>query len=275
MRKTCVCKYNRPQIDIFLFNEINTMPTAKLQPFAAMIIALFTTASLAAEQQTLAHSNELLCVKAETTLFALANGALRPIVQLPAHTKLILIEPPKAHGAPNHFIYVSFTHPTAGGPLLGWVDTRNKLETTRPTQDTDDNASRLTNSTRQRSRNGIFNDEIPALARIRGGEGLWKDVQEMIIWAEERAPALAEPYKTRADLWSSLHIHDEALKDYATAAKLALASAPDGDLATYTRLFKELLPAVELHNNVPKPPGSGLAIEHYGAGIRAYRKGKF
>lgn len=255
------------------------MRTAKPHLFAVMIVVILITASPAAEQQTLGQSNELLRVKAETTLFALNNGALRPIVQLPANTDLMPIEAPKAEAAPNHFIYVSFTHPTAGGPLLGWIDTRSNSETARLTQDTCSNVSRLTKATRQQSskqsRGEIFNDEIPSLARINGGEELWREIQLIIAEAKRKGMKLPEPYEARADLWSKLHIHDEALKDYETAAELALADAPDGDLATSTRLFKQLFDAIKLHNNVPKPPGPGAAIEYYGAGIRAYRNGKF
>ena len=278
MPNTCVCKYNGRRIDVFL-NERNTMQTAKTQPFAVMIVAILITASPAAEQQASGPSNELLRVKAETTLFAFNNGALRPIVQLPANTDLMPIEEPEAVAAPNHFIYVSFTHPTAGGPLLGWIDTRSNFETARLTQDACSNVSRLNKATgQQRSQQGsgeVFNDEIPGLVRINGVEELWREIQLIMAEAKETGKKLPEPYKARADLWSKLHIHDEALKDYVTAAELALAAAPDGDLATNTRLFKQLFDAIKLHNNVPKPPGPGAAIEYYGAGIRAYRNGEF
>jgi tetratricopeptide (TPR) repeat protein len=216
---------------------------------------------------------DLLIVTNETSLHALIDGQLQPIVKLVRETVLKKHPPGKRIEAPENYAHVSFTHPTAGGPLFGWVDCQDTLDPAAFKKKVEP-ADEPKQAPAAEEQPEDLLDAPRVLDRLENAKDQWEKIQKLMLEAEEKGVKIPELYLARARLWSKLHNHDKALEDFVLAAQLATKAAPEGDLVEtnryYTTFYKEIKERIE----VPSQPGSGDASAQYAKGVMAYRNGQ-
>jgi tetratricopeptide (TPR) repeat protein len=215
-------------------------------------------------------NGDLLVVTNETSLHALVDGQLQPIVKLIRETVLKKHPPGKGIEAPENYAHVSFTHPTAGGPLFGWVDCQDTLdpvEFKKKAEPADE--PKQTPAAKEQPVDLL--DKIPLLIRLSNAKLQWENIMKLLVDAEDKGIEIPELYLTRARLWSKLHNHDKALEDFIRAADLAIKSAPTGDLVETYRYYLAFYKEINARIETPTTPGSGDASEQYGKGVLAYR----
>ena len=216
-------------------------------------------------------------VARETLLYAADRDNASPLARLPAGSVVLVVRQPSrasqgaARNVDEEMQYVLFCD-QHGSTYFGWV----KSKDTVPLQQLGDATRTKAKSTEalHASEAQVLWEDPPALMRLHDAEQRWREIQAMIVAAERTGVELPEPYLARAELWASVHNHEEAMKDYLTAVRIALEKAPPNDVATTVRYFQTLYTAIGKYNSLPKAPAPGEAAHHYGLGVHAFRDGK-
>jgi tetratricopeptide (TPR) repeat protein len=120
----------------------------------------------------------------------------------------------------------------------------------------------------------LVSDDIPEVIRLQPPEVIraWREVQTAIAENGRLAQPMAEPYFARAEILTVAQDFDSALRDYLRAVQIASQSGQD--VAIYAAYFNRLCDALEAYDRAPRPPASGDALWHYGAGVHSFRAGQ-
>lgn len=122
---------------------------------------------------------------------------------------------------------------------------------------------------------GLSAETIPYLISIQPTRTLeaWKDVAELIAQNEKLENPLPDPYLARAELWTTVGAHEDAVEDYLQASSLIMKKNPS--LIEQAKVFKSLRESLERLSQSPRPAYPIKAADACQTGFEYYYRGDF
>lgn len=101
----------------------------------------------------------------------------------------------------------------------------------------------------------------------------WRQVSELIADNDKSPNPLPDPYLARAEIWTSVGSHEDAVEDYLTASRLIMLSDPS--LIEQSRVFKSLRDSLERLAKAPQPVYPIKASSAFQKAVELYYHGQF
>lgn len=121
----------------------------------------------------------------------------------------------------------------------------------------------------------LLGDELPYLVKLqpRPVQESWFKINELIKENTSLEKPLPDPYLARAELWSLVGNHEEAMEDYLQATNLTLESNPS--VADQSRMLVVLKEALKRLAEQPQPRYPQKSREFFQDGFRLFYHGMY
>lgn len=101
----------------------------------------------------------------------------------------------------------------------------------------------------------------------------WRQVSELIQQNDRSPNPLPDPYLARAEIWTNVGSHEDAVEDYLMASRLMMSRNPS--LIEQSRVFKSLRESLERLSKAPQPVYPAKASSAFRKAVELYYQGDF
>tara|TARA_R110002111_G_C6005549_1_gene373811 strand:- start:9790 stop:10581 length:792 start_codon:yes stop_codon:yes gene_type:complete len=121
----------------------------------------------------------------------------------------------------------------------------------------------------------LLGEELPYLIELQPGQvqESWHKVNQLIKENASLEKPLPDPYLARAELWTLVGNHEEAIEDYLEATNLTLDGNPT--VADQTRMLLHLKESLKRLAGQPQPRYPQKSREFFQVGFRLFYKGMY